>query len=357
MKLCILGDTHFGMRGDSLDFHKYIEKFYTNTFFPYLKENDITTVVQLGDLFDRRKFINFNSLYLCRKYFFDKLRENNITLHTLLGNHDVSYKNTLQVNSSELLLKEYDNIIVHNSFNTVSFDGIDIDIVPWLCDDNEVEILSQIKQSKSQICFGHFEIAGFEMDRGNVCQIGIDKSTFSKYDIVLSGHFHHRSDNGNIFYVGTPNEMTWSDYNDPRGFVIFDTHTREQEFIQNPYRMFYKLNYNDELEHFAEGYKSSFMDYSIYEGCYVKVVVINKLNPFLFDMVIDNLYKVGAADISIVEDFTDLTIDDDETIDQAEDTVTILSKHIDNLTLNVDNDKLKSLMRELYVEALNTEIE
>lgn len=356
MKICILGDTHFGMRGDSLDFHKYIEKFYTNTFFPYLKENDITTVVQLGDLFDRRKFINFNSLYLCRKYFFDKLRENNITLHTLLGNHDVSYKNTLQVNSSELLLKEYDNIIVHNSFNTVSFDGIDIDIVPWLCDDNEVEILSQIKQSKSQICFGHFEIAGFEMDRGNVCQVGIDKSTFSKYDIVLSGHFHHRSDNGNIFYVGTPNEMTWSDYNDPRGFVIFDTHTREQEFIQNPYRMFYKLNYNDELEHFAEGYKSSFMDYSIYEGCYVKVVVINKLNPFLFDMVIDNLYKVGAADISIVEDFTDLTIDD-ETIDQAEDTVTILSKHIDNLTLNVDNDKLKSLMRELYVEALNTEIE
>lgn len=356
MKICILGDTHFGMRGDSLDFHKYIEKFYTNTFFPYLKENDITTVVQLGDLFDRRKFINFNSLYLCRKYFFDKLRENNITLHTLLGNHDVSYKNTLQVNSSELLLKEYDNIIVHNSFNTVSFDGIDIDIVPWLCDDNEVEILSQIKQSKSQICFGHFEIAGFEMDRGNVCQVGIDKSTFSKYDIVLSGHFHHRSDNGNIFYVGTPNEMTWSDYNDPRGFVIFDTHTREQEFIQNPYRMFYKLNYNDELEHFAEGYKSSFMDYSIYEGCYVKVVVINKLNPFLFDIVIDNLYKVGAADISIVEDFTDLTIDD-ETIDQAEDTVTILSKHIDNLTLNVDNDKLKSLMRELYVEALNTEIE
>lgn len=356
MKICILGDTHFGMRGDSLDFHKYIEKFYTNTFFPYLKENDITTVVQLGDLFDRRKFINFNSLYLCRKYFFDKLRENNITLHTLLGNHDVSYKNTLQVNSSELLLKEYDNIIVHNSFNTVSFDGIDIDIVPWLCDDNEVEILSQIKQSKSQICFGHFEIAGFEMDRGNVCQVGIDKSTFSKYDIVLSGHFHHRSDNGNIFYVGTPNEMTWSDYNDPRGFVIFDTHTREQEFIQNPYRMFYKLNYNDELEHFAEGYKSSFMDYSIYEGCYVKVVVINKLNPFLFDIVIDNLYKVGAADISIVEDFTDMSIDD-ETIDQAEDTVTILSKHIDNLTLNVDNDKLKSLMRELYVEALNTEIE
>jgi hypothetical protein len=150
--------------------------------------------------------------------------------------------------------------------------------------------------------------------------------------------------------------MTWSDYNDPRGFVIFDTQTREQEFVKNPYRMFHKLNYKDEVEHFAEQYRT--FDYSIYEGSYVKVVVVNKTNPFLFDLVIDNLYKAGVADISIVEDFTDAAIiTDDELVDQTEDTVTILAKYIDNLTLNVDNDKLKGLMRELYVEALNTEIE
>lgn len=356
MKICVLGDTHFGMRGDSLDFHKYIEKFYTNTFFPYLKENGITTVVQLGDLFDRRKFINFNSLYLSRQYFFDKLAENNITFITFLGNHDVAFKNTLQVNSSQLLLNGYDNITVLDTFSTMQFGGIDVDLVPWICDDNEVEITQKLKDSKSQIVFGHFEIAGFEMDRGNICHEGTDKAIFNKYDIVLSGHFHHRSDDGHIYYVGTPYEMTWSDYNDPRGFVIFDTQTREQEFIKNPYRMFYKLNYKDEVEHFAEQYRT--FDYSIYEGCYVKVVVVNKTNPFLFDLVIDNLYKAGVADISIVEDFTDTAIiTDDELVDQTEDTVTILAKYIDNLTLNVDNDKLKSLMRELYVEALNTEIE
>ena len=356
MKICVLGDTHFGMRGDSLDFHKYIDKFYTNTLFPYLKENDITTVVQLGDLFDRRKFINFNSLYLARQYFFDKLTENNITFITFLGNHDVAFKNTLQVNSSQLLLNGYDNITVLDTFTTMQFGGIDVDLVPWICDDNEVEITQKLKDSKSQIVFGHFEIAGFEMDRGNVCHEGIDKSTFNKYDIVLSGHFHHRSDDGHIYYVGTPYEMTWSDYNDPRGFVIFDTQTREQEFVKNPYRMFNKLNYKDEVENFAEQYRT--FDYSIYEGSYVKVVVVNKTNPFLFDLVIDNLYKAGVADISIVEDFTDAAIiTDDELVDQTEDTVTILAKYIDNLTLNVDNDKLKGLMRELYVEALNTEIE
>jgi DNA repair exonuclease SbcCD nuclease subunit len=273
-----------------------------------------------------------------------------------LGNHDVAFKNTLQVNSSQLLLNEYDNITVCDSFTTFNFDGIDIDIVPWLCDDNEDQIFGQIKQTKSQICLGHFEIAGFEMERGVVCDGGISKTQLSKYDVVLSGHFHHKSDDGHIFYVGTPGEITWSDYNDPRGFHIFDTHTREMEFVQNPYRMFYKINYDDTLEHFAENYKT--FDYSIYEGSYVKIVVVNKSNPYLFDIVMDNLYRANVADISVVEDFTDITIDaDQELIDQAEDTMTILSKYIDNLPLTVEPDKLKGLMRELYVEALSSDTE
>ena len=353
MKICILGDTHHGMRGDSLDFHRHYEKFYSEIFFPYLKENNIDTIVQLGDLFDRRKFINFNSLYLVRRYFFDHIKENEIKFHTLLGNHDVAYKNTLEVNSSSLLLNDYDNITIHNSFNTVSFDGIDVDIVPWICDDNQVEIFDKIKESRSQICFGHFEIAGFEMDRGNICHEGIDKSSLKKYDIVLTGHFHHKSSDGHITYVGTPGEMTWADYNDPRGFHIFDTDTRELTFIQNPFRMFHKITYDDTNQDF-EYWKH--YDYAQYKDTYVKVVVINKQNPFMFDTVIDNLYKCGISDLSIVEDFTEVSLDQDqELIDQAEDTMTILSKYIDGLQLNVEPDKLKTVMRELYVEALNVE--
>jgi DNA repair exonuclease SbcCD nuclease subunit len=353
MKIAILGDTHHGMRGDSLDFHRYYEKFYSQIFFPYLKENGIDTVFQLGDLFDRRKFINFNSLYLVRKYFFEPLKENNIQFHTLLGNHDVAYKNTLEVNSSSLLLNDYGNITIHSSFDTVNFDGIDVDVVPWICDDNQTDIFNKIKESRSQICFGHFEIAGFEMDRGNICHEGIDKSSLKKYDIVLTGHFHHKSSDGHITYVGTPGEMTWSDYNDPRGFHIFDTDTREFTFIQNPYRMFYKVTYDDTKQDF-EYWKQ--YNYTQHHDTYVKVVVLNKQNPFMFDTVIDNLYKCGISDLSIVEDFSEISVDQDqELIDQAEDTMTILSKYIDGLQLNVEPDKLKTIMRELYVEALNVE--
>ena len=354
MKLCILGDTHFGARGDSLDFHNYFRKFYDEVFFPYLIENNIKVVFQMGDLFDRRKFINFNSLYLSRKYFFDKCERLGITLHTLIGNHDVAYKNTLEVNSPSLLLNEYHNIEIYEEFTTVDFEGIQVDVVPWICDDNVDNVFEKMKESKAQICFGHFEIAGFEMDRGNVCDVGLDKKLLAKYDIVLTGHFHHKSTDGNITYVGTPYEMTWADWNDPKGFHIFDTETRELEFVQNTFSMFHKVTYDDG--------KSTFEDWKQYDfnklkECYVKVVVLNKQNPYLFDHVVDNLYKASVADLSIVEDFSDVLVDDDqEIIDQAEDTMTILSKYIDNLSLDVEPEKLKTLMRELYVEALNTEV-
>ena len=219
--------------------------------------------------------------------------------------------------------------------------------------DIDFELLARLRMAEVNLVFGHFEIAGFEMDRGNVCRGGIDKNKLNKYDMVITGHFHHKSDDGHIYYVGTPTEMTWADYNDPRGFHIFDLNTRELEFVQNPYRMFHKLNYDDGAQDF-DFWKA--YDFESLKESYVKVIVINKQNPYLFDNVIDNLYKAGVADISIVEDFTDTSFDtDQEIIDQAEDTMTILSKHIDNLTLNVNNEKLKTLMRELYVEALNTE--
>jgi DNA repair exonuclease SbcCD nuclease subunit len=352
-KICVLGDTHFSVRGDSLEFHRYFSKFYENIFFPYLEENKIQTIIQLGDLFDRRKYINFNSLYLSRRYFFEKLLEKNIKLIVLLGNHCSYFRNTLEVNSPNLLLGEYKNIEIIENFTSLNLDGLDIDIVPWICDDNENDIFQKIKNTKSEVCLGHFEISGFEMDKGIVCESGIDKKLLSKYDIVLSGHFHHKSSSDNITYVGTPYEMTWSDYLDPKGFHIFDTETRELDFIKNPLTMFNKLFYNDEQQDMDFWKK---VDYSLYKEKYVKMVVVNKQNPYLFDQVVDNLYKVGCSDISIVEDHLDVGELNDDLVDQAQDTLTILNSYVDVLELNVDNEKLKLIMRELYIEALNTEV-
>jgi DNA repair exonuclease SbcCD nuclease subunit len=253
------------------------------------------------------------------------------------------------------LFDHYNNINVYTEALDIEYDGCNVAMVPWINSGNYEQTLKYLKETKAQVVFGHFEIAGFEMDRGNICHTGMDKSTFDRFDTVLSGHFHHKSTSGNITYLGNQYEITWADYNDPRGFHVFDTETREITFVQNPHRMFHKINYDDGATDF-EYWKA--YDYASLKDAYVKVVVLNKQNPYLFDNMVDNLYKAGVGDISIVEDFTETIVENDqELIDQAEDTMTILSKYIDNLTLTVDNDKLKILMKELYVEALTTETE
>ena len=353
MKIAIINDTHAGARGDSLPFNEYFFKFWEGTFFPYLKENNIKHICHLGDVVDRRKFINYVILNSWRKRFFDVLKNEGITMDVIVGNHDVTYKNTNEINAMDELFSHYDNIQVMTEPRLMNYDGTNVLMVPWINSSNYQTTLDEVKNTPAQVVFGHFEIAGFEMDKGNICHTGLEKKMFDRFDIVLSGHFHHKSSDGNISYLGNQYEMTWADYNDQRGFHIFDTDTRELTFVPNPHKMFHKITYDDGSQSF-EDWKTH--NYAEYKDCYIKVVVINKQNPYLFDTVLDNLYKCGASDISIVEDFNDYDTDiDADIIDQAEDTMTILSKYIDNLTLNVERDKLKNLMKELYVEALNTE--
>jgi len=352
MKLCILGDTHFGARGDSLDFHKYFAKFYDEVFFPYLKENNIKHLIQLGDVFDRRKFVNYQTLNNCKSYFFEPL-DKEFHSWLLVGNHDTYYKNTNEVNSLNLLLKQYTNINQVNSPTEVSFDGMNILMVPWICQENYNEVMHAMENSRSQILMGHFEIEGFEMHKGTYCDHGINPNVFNKFDIVLSGHFHTKSNRGNIFYTGTPYEMTWSDFEDRKGFHIFNTDTRELKFVQNPFSMFHKLWYDDSNSSMDEILAK---DFNLYKDTIVKVIIKNKLNPVWFDMFIEKIEKAGTIDLQVVEDHLNLNLEDDnDIINEAEDTLTILNKYVSQLELKADKSKLENLLRSLYNEALSME--
>jgi hypothetical protein len=354
MRICLLGDTHFGIRADAKVFHEYYEKFYRETFFPTLEERGVRTIIQLGDLFDRRKYVNFFTLAESRRYFFDECAKREITLHTLIGNHDIFWRESLDVNSPDLLLKDYTNIHLWSKPGTLELDGIKFDMIPWICKENEEEIFEFVKNSSSPICFGHFELAGFPLMRGIESHDGIDSKFLSSYNHVYSGHFHTRSNNDNITYIGTPYELFWSDYKDQKVFGIIDTENLKIDYVLNPHRMFYKINYDDANLTMEDLLK---INYDKYTNAYVKIVVLNKQNPYLFDHLLVKTYKVGPVDVTIVEDFTAaLEENDDEIINQAEDTMTVLSKYIDSQTLNIsDTNKLKTFMRELYVEALSQE--
>lgn len=352
MKIALLGDTHFGARNDNPAFHKHFAKFYDEIFFPTLRQRNIEYVIQLGDVFDRRKFINFNSLLQCRKYFFEPLNRD-FKSWLLVGNHDTYYKNTNEVNSLQLLLNEYNNIHgITEPFET-GFDGVPIIMVPWISEENNQRIHDALQSTKSTIVMGHFEIAGFEMYRGTMCENGMSAKTFDKFDLVISGHFHHKSSHGNITYVGTPYEMMWSDYGDQKGFYILDTETRELEFIRNPHNMFNKIHYDD-LDKMISDVVN--IDFNQYNESFVKIIVRNKTNPYCFDMFIDKLEKVGVYGVQVVDDHFHMDTETDETIiSEAEDTVTILTKYVNQMSHNVDKKQLEQLMVSLYQEALHVE--
>lgn len=353
MKLAILCDTHLGCRNDSKVFLEHQETFFRDLFFPVLDERNIDTVLHLGDVFDRRKYINFFTLARSNDFFFRPLQEKNIQMHTILGNHDTFFTNTNRINAVTLLLESYSNIHVYEDEPVeLKFDSTKILMCPWLTPENRKHSYKVIKKSKAHILCGHFGLKGFEMMRGIVSEHGDSHKDFSHFELVLSGHFHYPSHYGNIKYPGSQYEMNWSDFDSRRGFYLLDTETRDLEFIENPNRIHHKLEYDDEdmtIDDLAS------LDVSNLRNCFVKVVVKNKTNPYLYDLFINKMNDSGAADVKTIQD--DLNLYDigdfDKMLDETQDTKDILHSYIDSVETTIDRKKIKSVIDELYQEAIN----
>lgn len=350
MRVAIITDQHFGARNDSIAFLDFFQKFYDNTFFPSLDAAGINTVLILGDTFDRRKYVNFYALQRAKEMFFDKLKERDIKVYMLAGNHDTYYKNTNEVNSPDLLLREYTNIEVIDTPQTIYVGGTPICMMPWICPDNYQESLDQLKQTQAEICMGHFEIAGFAMYKGMQSHEGLDKSLFDKFDLVFSGHYHHRNNDGHVYYLGNPYELTWQDYNDSRGFHLFSLDKRELEFVGNPYTMFTRIEYSD------KGCDPIDLDKLDLAEKFVKLVVVNKTDFYKFDKFIQKLYNKGCHEIKIIEDMSEF--EDGEIGEEInlEDTLNVLSNYIDSVETDVDKEHVKTFMKTLYTEAINVEV-
>jgi len=280
MKVAIITDTHYGCRKGSKLFHDYFELFYKNVFFPTLEQYGIDTVIHMGDAFDSRKSIDYQSLEWAKRVVFEPLK--NYEVHMIVGNHDSYYKNTNNTNSPQLLLEDYPNIRTYSSPTEIKVGNLDVLLLPWICMENEEKSLKMIRKTKAKVALGHLELQGFSPHRGFIMDHGLESKIFDKFERVFSGHYHTRSDNGTVFYLGNPYEIYWTDVNDTRGFTIFDTETLEHTPINNPYKMFYNIYYED------TNYQT--FDTREYENKIVKVVVRKKTDTKKFEKFIDKLY-------------------------------------------------------------------
>jgi len=340
VKVGVISDTHWGARKGSKLFHDYFELFYKNVFFPTLEQYGIDTIIHMGDAFDSRKSIDYQSLEWAKRVVFEPLK--NYEVHMIVGNHDSYYKNTNNTNSPQLLLKDYPNIRTYSSPTEIKVGNLDILLLPWICMENEEKSLKMIKKTKAKVAMGHLEFQGFRVNRQIIMEHGLEANLFENFSKVFSGHYHTRSDNGTVFYLGNPYEIYWTDVNDTRGFTIFDTETLEHTPVNNPYKMFYNIYYED------TNYQT--FDTREYENKIVKVVVRKKSDTKKFEKFLDKLYASNIAELKVIENF-----DIQEPVEfeafESEDTISILNRYIQEAEISLDKSVIQKMMQEIYQEA------
>ena len=310
-------------------------------FFPTLEQYGIATVIHMGDAFDSRKSIDFAGLNWTRRVVLDPLSKYDV--HLITGNHDCYFKNSNKVNSPELLLSEYRNIKTYSEPTEIKIGNLGILLLPWINSENSETSLKMIKKTNCKVSMGHLELNGFSPYKGHIMESGMDANVFGNFKKVFSGHYHTRSNNGTVYYLGNPYEIYWNDVNDSRGFTIFDTETLEHFHIDNPYRMFYNIYYEDTPH--------QTFNVDEYENKIVRVIVRKKTNQKQFEKFVDKLYTANVAELKIVENFQVQELEEFEAF-ESEDTFSILQRYIDDSECNLNKTTITNIMEEVYKEAL-----
>lgn len=348
MKICLISDIHFCVRGSSPYFIERQRLFFEKIFFPQLEKNKVTTILDLGDTFEDRKSVNVNGLYHARKMFFDEAEKRNIKIIAILGNHDIFYRNTNEFNSMDIIESAYSNVHLVREYEEFKFGKKTFGLMSWINNDNLEKNMKIIKETSTAdyLCL-HGEIVGFEMTKGNVADKGLSQDIFGKFDQVLSGHFHIKNKIGNIYYIGNPFQTNWDDYGSDRGFHIYDHEKDEFKFIKNEYENYDVIIYQDVTD------QSSF-DFSSYDGKIIKILVtkVSELNQANYSKFLETLSK-HCHEYMIIE------VSEEEikapTIVKLKTNTDMIRDYINKLNVD-DSQKEESLriMYELHGTALAT---
>ena len=351
MKKALITDTHFGVRSDNPLFYEYFDRFLDGIFFPTIKKKGIKKIIHLGDLNDRRKYMNYQTLAWADS-FFKRIQDNGLEMDIIAGNHDTYYKSTNSVNSPDLLFNKYKNVKVYSEVQEV--DGVLY--VPWINQENQGLTYNAIKETECEIVMGHLELTGYTMFKGSVCLDGTNPDIFHKFKSVYTGHFHTKNSSGNVTYLGCPWELIFTDAEDVKGFHIWDDEEDSLQFIENPYKMYWKLYYDDLGAKDLDNLLLSNESYSKIKNTYVKLYVKGKNNPIFFDRYLTKLNDAQPANLSIIEDYGSIDPKEEEHISITEDTLSILTNSIkdysDLIPSEEKEEEIKKLLSDLYIQAL-----
>lgn len=345
----IITDLHFGARGDSEVIRHIQTLFYRDVFWPAVDAERVTDILCLGDLMDRRKFLNYETLDHAKAMLFSPARTRGIRLHWVLGNHDLYFKQSLNINASQAF-KEYENLVVYSDATVVPFNGTPTLLMPWLCEENMSSSMKTLSEYDGTTVAGHFEFGGFEMYKGSPNYHGASTEQYDHFPLVMSGHYHHRSSRRNIHYLGSPYEMTWGDYGDKRGFHWWTPEATKIELVENPHNLFFKYVYDDSTA--GPTYVRDLLERVGQDNLLqriIKVIVRQKTKPVWYEAFAEAMLRLGAFDVQFVEDTTwSVEPTGDATEEAGMDTLKMIEWYVDGQPW--PNAQIQQSVRDLLVD-------
>lgn len=331
----IVGDAHFGARNGSPEYHEYFSEFWKD-FFAWVQKNKVKKVIFEGDTFDVRKHVNTWTLDFFKKVVVQQVLDLDLEVFVIVGNHDIYYKESLKINTPDLVLSEYGkNFKVISEPTEVTLEGYRWLLVPWVTKENSSAVAEAVKASEADYCVGHFEFDGFPMHPGSLAKTHMNHSTYKKFKLVLSGHYHTQSRKDNVLYTGTPYEITWIDCGDPKGFFKFDD--GEFEFIQNTHTIHRKISYPEKPSDLR----------SKYVQAYVEDLSDRKAIEAWKQWVIEQgCHDVKFSERSTVSYASEMNLENVKTNEE------LIFSYIDHLDTGLDKTRLKNKMSELYQQSM-----
>lgn len=343
MKVIILGDCHFGCRNSNTIVEHWQRRFYEEIFWPYIESNGIQHIIQTGDYFDNRKWLNIQSIAFQKEVFIDRAQKLGVKVHGLVGNHDIPLRHSLKNSSVCQILNHEEGVQFYDEDTVLEFDGVKFTLVPWICKENEQKMLDVVREG-GEVLVGHFEVQGALMHPGSFSPDGLKYSDFSKWKKVLSGHFHAQSQNTNVHFVGTPYQMSWNDATTKHGFWVFDTEDLSETFIENPLRFFNRFTWEDGADREIDDLSNS----------YVKINIKKKSDFEAFEKFIDKVNFANPFEVKITESFEEYSSDNVGELIEIHSTAELISEYIQDVTAT-NSEEIKKIMLEIYEEALQVE--
>lgn len=311
MAIAKIGDLHVGTRGGSRYVRDFIKNYLIKYFIPELVDAGIKEVWQFGDFFDVRKFMYGRDKDWLKDEFTPALRTAGIKWNGLIGNHDITLEESNRINWPSVLVDFAPDVFTYYSEATeVMVEGKKVLVLPWINKENYARSVQMIQDTDAEFCFAHLELAGFKMYQSSVCDHGqIDLALLSKFTRVDTGHFHTRSFEGNVQYLGTPYHLTWEDYKDGnnRGFYVDDLTPGGEMFIQNSHEQtlfrvldydYSKLSSDEEGKWIDPDWLNNVLGI---EGQIVKVIVQNRDNAKHYEKFCDALKRCKCIDYNFID--------------------------------------------------------